>query len=78
MKKMKRILALAAVILLILLYLSTLVFALLDAPVFTALLKASVAATILLPVLLYGILMFHRLPGKNKDLEDNEDIDKRS
>ena len=47
MKKTKRILALVLVVLLVLLYLSTLVFALLDAPVFTSLLKASVAATIL-------------------------------
>ena len=63
MKKTKRILALVLVVLLVLLYLSTLVFALLDAPVFTSLLKASIAATILLPVLLYGFLLFHR-PSK--------------
>ena len=36
MKKTKRILALVLVVLLVLLYLSTLVFALLDAPVFTS------------------------------------------
>ena len=40
MKKTKRILALVLVVLLVLLYLSTLVFALLDAPVFTSLLKS--------------------------------------
>ena len=72
MKKTKRILALVIVVLLVLLYLSTLVFALLDAPVFTSLLKASVAATILLPVLLYGFLLFHRLSGK-EDHEDDSD-----
>lgn len=72
MKKTKRILALVIVVLLVLLYLSTLVFALLDAPVFTSLLKASVAATILLPVLLYGFLLFHHLSGK-EDHEDDSD-----
>ncbi len=78
MKKTKRILALIVVILLVLLYLSTLIFALLDAPVFTSLLKASVAATILLPVLLYGFLLFHRLSDKNEQHEDTENNSKRS
>ena len=78
MKKTKRILALVLVVLLVLLYLSTLVFALLDAPVFTSLLKASIAATILLPVLLYGFLLFNRLSQKGQDKNEPEDPSKKA
>ena len=78
MKKTKRILALVLVVLLVLLYLSTLVFALLDAPVFTSLLKASIAATILLPVLLYGFLLFHRLSQTGQDENEPEDPSKKA
>lgn len=67
MKKLKQILALSGAILLILLYLSTLIFALIDAPVFHELLKASIAATILIPVLLYGFLLIHRLTDNHPD-----------
>ena len=74
MKKTKRILALVLVVLLVLLYLSTL----LDAPVFTSLLKASIAATILLPVLLYGFLLFHRLSQKGQDKNEPEDPSKKA
>ena len=78
MKKTKRILALVLVVLLVLLYLSTLVFALLDAPGFTSLLKASIAATILLPVLLYECLLFHRLSQKGQDKNEPEDPSKKA
>lgn len=72
MKKIKRILALLGAVSLILLYLCTLIFALLDAPIFQDLLKASVAATILIPVLLYGFLLFCRLNQDHTD-DDLED-----
>ena len=52
MSKTKRILALLGVILLAALYLSTLFFAIFDSPNTMWLFKASIAATILLPVLL--------------------------
>lgn len=61
MKNVKRILALCGAILLTALYASTLVFALLDSPLSFILLKISVAATILLPVLLYACILFARL-----------------
>ena len=54
MKKFKRFFALTGAILLILLYVSTLIFALIEHPAAIGLLKASVACTILLPVLLYA------------------------
>ncbi len=65
MKKSKRIFALIIAILLILLYVSTLIFALIDHPVCNELLKISVAATIVLPVLLYAYTLFCRLIHKD-------------
>lgn len=59
MKKTKRILAIIGVILLIALYGSTLLFA------FMGYLKASVACTILVPVLLYAYTMIYKLTRKN-------------
>ena len=47
MKKLKRISALLGVFILIAMYLCTLIFALIDSPVASDLLKASIAATIL-------------------------------
>ena len=71
MKKSKRILALAGAVILIALYISTLIFALIDHPAATDLLKASVAATILLPVLMYAFILVYRLSHRNDD--DNQD-----
>lgn len=51
MKKSKRIMALIGAILLVLLYVSTLIFAFIDSVVSQKLLMAAIAATILLPVL---------------------------
>ena len=57
MKKAKRILALIGVIFLVAMYLSTLIFSLIDSPLASDLLKGSVAATILVPVVLYGFVL---------------------
>ena len=51
MKKLKRISALLGVFILIAMYLCTLIFALIDSPVASDLLKASIAATIFVPVI---------------------------
>lgn len=64
MKKVTRILALAGAVLLIALYVSTLIFALMDTDTAATLLKISVAATIILPVLLYGYILIYRLTNK--------------
>lgn len=71
MKKTKRVLALIGVVLLVLLYVSTLVFALIDHPAANDLLTAAVAATILVPVILYGFLLIHRLTGQGDDDDDD-------
>ncbi|MEE1085941.1 MAG: hypothetical protein U0L05_02040 [Schaedlerella sp.] len=58
MKKIDRILAMSGVIILVLLYASTLIFAFMDSEQSANMLMASVAATILIPVLIYGLLLF--------------------
>ena len=70
MKKFKRFFALTGAILLILLYVSTLIFALIEHPAAIGLLKASVACTILLPVLLYAYALVYR--ATRKEGEDSE------
>lgn len=60
MKKIKRILALAGVLLLAGLYASTLVTALMDSPQAGDWFKASVACTIGVPVVLYACILVHR------------------
>ena len=71
MKKLKRILALIGVILLAALYVSTLVFALMDSPAAGGMFRASVAATILVPVLLYAYIMIARLLKERRQDEDD-------
>ena len=73
MKKIKRILALAGALLLVALYACTLIFALMESPAASGLLAASVAATILIPVLLYGYILIARLVkehGRDNDASD--------
>lgn len=72
MKKVQRILALVGAVTLILLYASTLIFAFMDSEYATQLLAASVAGTILLPVLIYGLTVFIKLSKKESDDSSNE------
>lgn len=67
MKKTKRIFALIGAILLVIMYASTLIFAFVDHSKSLGLFKASVAATILIPVLLYAYTLIYRLVKKNDD-----------
>lgn len=73
MKKSKRIFALIGAALLICLYGSTIIFAFVDHSASLHLLKASVAATILLPVLLYAYTLAYRLSHKDKPDDTDED-----
>lgn len=70
MKKTKRILAAAGAILLFLMYLSTLIFALIDHPAAFALLRASIGCTILIPVLLYAGILVYRVLHHDQDKDD--------
>ena len=71
MKKSKRIMALIGAILLVLLFVSTLIFAFIDSVVSQKLLMAAIATTILLPVLLYIYSLFSRTSHTN-DSDSNE------
>lgn len=70
MKKTKRVLALLGIILLVAMYICTLIFAFVDHSRSVGLLKASVACTIFVPVLLYAITLFSRLLRHNKDEDE--------
>ena len=70
MKNAKRILALITAVLLFGMYLSTLIFALIGSPHSIDLLWASVACTIVLPVLLYGYMLVFRLTRHDTPSDD--------
>ena len=57
---MKRILSIIGIILLVGLYLSTLIFALIDSPMASTLFKASVLLTIAVPCLLYAMILVYK------------------
>ncbi len=67
MKKTKRFLALVGAVLLVAMYLSTLVFALMKNENSTNMLMASIACTILIPVLLYAYTLMYRVLGNKND-----------
>ena len=71
MKKTKKIFAIIGIVLLVLLYLSTLIFAFFDTTASLFYLKCSIAATIFFPVILYAMTMFHKLNKKNKGQDED-------
>lgn len=74
--KLRRILALIGIILLLALYGSTMVFALMDSPLSKGLLMGAVFATIAVPVLLYAILLVAKnVRGKGVDPEISSHAD---
>lgn len=73
--KTKRILAAAGAFLLFAMYALTLVFALVDHSAAKGLLKASIACTIILPVLLYAFTLVYRLTGNSHGRQDCHDED---
>lgn len=77
MKKVKRIIALAGIILLIALYVSTLVLALIGSEQALNLLKATIFSTIVVPVLLWAYSFIYRLL-KDHYSPDSEDKSKKS
>ena len=63
---------------LVLLYLATLICVLINSPLSMSLFKASVALTIIIPVLIYGILLIRRVlrdrvGDSDKNIEKNND-----
>ena len=71
MDKWKRILAWIGIILLLLLYVCTLVSAIFVTPATQGFFKASLLATIMIPILLYGYLIVYRvIKGRNEEEEE--------
>ena len=70
MEKFKRVLALLLVVILIGLYITTLVMAIIDHSETQSLLKASLFATFVFPVLIWAYSLIYRLlKGKNDDAD---------
>ncbi|MDY4835072.1 MAG: hypothetical protein SO181_08025 [Frisingicoccus sp.] len=63
---MKRIAAMIGIILLVGLYLSTLIFALMDSEFTFTLFKASILMTIAVPCLLYAMILIYNFLNKKK------------
>lgn len=72
MKKMKRIISIVGIILLLTMYASTLIFAIIDHSKSQGLLKASIACTIFVPVLLYAFTLFSRLFSSDDNTDHTE------
>lgn len=70
MQKLKRIFALLGVILLLALYGSTLVFALMQNPNAGGMLMASIYCTIIVPVFLYAVLLVAKVIKDKKESGD--------
>lgn len=71
MKKVKQILAIIGIVFLVLLYLSTLICAIIDHTETMRLFQASVMATVIIPVLLWAYSFIYKLIKKNaKDQMD--------
>ena len=74
MKNLKRIIAAIGALLLFGMYASTLIFALIDHSKTMGLFKASIACTIILPVLLYAYTLVYKLSRHDSDQDQhNED-----
>ncbi len=71
MKKFKRIFALLGVVILVAMYLITLVFALGSSPNANNMLMASIACTVIVPCLLYGMILIARVLD-NRNLSDKD------
>ncbi|SDW05987.1 hypothetical protein SAMN05216391_101246 [Lachnospiraceae bacterium KHCPX20] len=78
MKKLRQILAFCAILILAGMYVSTFVFSLLDDPKSFTLLRASIGATIVIPVMLWVLLLFIRLKStdaSSPSFSDDADYD---
>jgi len=76
MKKTKRILAMAGVILLAAMYIITLLLALFDNSHGLIMFKASILTTVLVPVLLWGYALIYRLAKGKEDDRLKETLEK--
>lgn len=69
--KLKRIFALAGVILLAAMYIATLIFSLMEGELATTLFKTSIFCTLVIPVFLYMYTMFYQyFKNRGQELQD--------
>ena len=61
MKKTKQILAIITIAFLVLLYIGSLILALIGSSTAILLLKIALAMSLIIPTLIYGLLLFHKL-----------------
>ncbi len=76
MKKGKRILAMAGVIILVGMYVVTLIAAVFATPSAAGLFKASLLATLVIPILIYVYLLIYRLITGKGDGSESENLKK--
>ena len=77
--KIKRIFAIIAVVLLVALYGSTIVFAMSDNPNAVYMFKASIFCTVIIPIILYSYILVYRVFGQKESdhTDDAKDIPKK-
>ena len=71
--KLKRILAILGIVVLAGMYLLSLIFAMIDHPLKSSLMSASLYCTVIVPVLLYVFLFVTKLVRRDKDEKDEKD-----
>lgn len=76
MKKTRRILAIIAIVVLLGMYLATFLFAFLDNSADMWMFKASIACTIIFPVLLYAYTLVYKVTRPDEMDDNDEDISK--
>jgi dolichyl-phosphate-mannose--protein O-mannosyl transferase len=70
MKKVKQILAILGIIFLVSLYVITLICAIVDSSETMGMFKASIFASVVIPVLLWAYSFIYKLLSKDKDKDD--------
>ena len=73
----KRILAISGIVILVGMYVTSLVLAIIHSPMALNLLKISLEATLIIPIILYFILMFMKLSTPNLDPEEKVYADEK-
>ena len=73
----KRILAIVAIVLLVGMYITSLVLAIIHSPAALNFLKISLGATVLVPIIIYFIMMFLKLSTPNLDPEEKVFADEK-
>ncbi len=77
MKKIKQVLALAGVAVLVGMYIVTLILGITASPATQGMVMASLACTIIIPIILYAMMLVARVLGNKEDEQDKKKTDKK-